>query len=230
MHFNFKIFFLSLLLGCGNKEPPPPPVELIFQVPLAIEPTRMTYTVGDTLWLSASFSNQIQEINTNQRYIVTPDNFDLRTHIGIRQLVYSNKYFSEQPGAQSKFKFIHKVGDIAVLGPTFGSIKYEYNKEMYNARIGIIPLDTGTFSLNFLNGWGVKRSNEPWPNLSFINLPTTTDGNTQQASYLTTFYYINEGNNNFNLLQKRSQLTSFTNPIAMNINYEQEATYTFIID
>ena len=228
MRLNYSFFLLpSLLLSCKHKDPPPPPVDFIFQVPLTVTPTQTTYSVGDTLWISADFSDQLPEFTSKTTYPVTPDNFDIKTGIGIRRLTASKDNFSDLPGAVSSFRFISKIGNIEFSGPTFGGLSYLYFNKKYFSKIGLIPLNTGFFILNFYNGWGIYKPDRPWPDLSYINLPVDSNGQPQHAKYLTTLYYVNDGQNNFNLLDQNLQLNLSNNSDLININYVKEATYTF---
>lgn len=229
MRLHYFFLPLSLLVSCGHKEPPPPPVYLIFQVPLTIAPVRNVYSVGDTLWLNADFSDQLSEYNSKKPYPVTPSNFDLHTIIGLLNLKYPDRYLGSQPGAVDNFTIINKLGSIDGLGQTYGNISYHYSSNRYRLLIGIIPRDPGVFCFSLFDGWKVKKSDKSYPDLSYIDIGTTADRKPQKAVLSTIFYYINNGKNNFALLSQYSQLSSSINPSTENNNFEQEATYTFIV-
>lgn len=220
-------FLLSLtILSCDQKEPFAQPVEFIFKIPMTLAPIQSSYLIGDTLWLNANFSNKIAELNSGNDYYINPTNFSFNTFIGLKKLTYHDKYFSNQPGAINSFEIVNKTGELKISGPTFGDASYKYQNDKHQLSIGIIARDTGVFSISLLDGWIVKKNK---PDLSYIDLPNSITGEPQIALFKRIFYYINNGHNNFNLLESNSQLTLFSNPSPDNINYEKEATYTFRI-
>ena len=216
MRLNYRFFLLlGSLLSCKHKDPPPPPVDFIFQVPLTVTPMQTTYAVGDTLWINADFSDQLSEFTSKNTYPVTPADFNIKTGIGVQRLVSSTKYLSQQTGAVGSFKFIAKVGDISFPGPTFGNLSCIYTNKNYFLKIGVIPLNTGIYCINFYSGWWLYKPDRPWPDLSYINLPADSNDQPQRAKYLTTFYYVNDGQNNFDLLIKIYNLIYLTTLILL---------------
>ncbi|TGE15263.1 hypothetical protein [Hymenobacter elongatus] len=90
-----KHLFLCVLLLAGCKrEPAPEFVDLIFQIPFALTPERDTVAVGDTLWLTADFSDQLRDFYTGQRYPVPPASFRLRTLLGLLRLTLPTRSIS----------------------------------------------------------------------------------------------------------------------------------------
>lgn len=225
-----KALFCGLLLLAGcEREPFPEIVGFTFQIPFTLTPIRDTLAVGDTLWLTADFSDQLLELNSGQRYPVTPTNFELRTRLGIFRLADPTKYLTQQPGATAAFTFVNKVGAVTRPNTTFSTLTYSYSPGRYYLRVGLIPQRQGIFSINLGDGWSSREREENEPDLSHIDLGVDQDGVKRRPVFETIFYDINDGQTNFSLLQQHSLLTSINNPTASNINFEQKATYTFVV-
>ncbi|TGE15264.1 hypothetical protein [Hymenobacter elongatus] len=225
-----KHFLLCLLLLAGCKrEPAPEFVDLTFQIPFALTPERDTVAVGDTLWLTADFSDQLRDFYTGQRYPVPPANFRLRTLLGLFRLTLPTRTLANQPAATEDFTFVNKVGAVARQAPTFNEVSYVHAQGRYHLRVGLIPQRRGVFSVNFLDGWLTRRREEKEPDLSYLDLGKTADGLRRQAVFRSFFHYINEGRTNFELYKQHCAPVSLNYPNPGNINGEQEGTLTFVV-
>jgi len=225
-----RYLFLCLLLLAGCKrEPAPEFVDFIFQVPLTLAPARDTVAVGDTLWLTADFSDQLQEFYSGQKYQVTPGNFELRALLGLFKLTNPSKDIGSQPAATESFTFVNQIGSVTRRGATFSGVQYVYKQGSYQLHVGLIPRARGVFCINFLDGWLSRDRDDPGPDLSYIELGQTAEGGKRRASFRIIFYRINDGQTNFNLFRQHCQAASLVYPEPDNINYEQKATFTFVV-
>lgn len=222
------LFGCWLLVGC-KPEPAPEYVEFAFRIPLQLTPIRETVAVGDTLWLTADFSDQLEDFHTGQHYPVTPDHFALRTLLGLFRLGDVTKPISQQPGATAVFKFVNQVGRVSPLGPTFSAVDYTYTPGRYQLRLGLIPQQPGVFCVNFIDGWQSPALSNSQPDLSYLVSGRTPEGGQRHAIFMPFVYGINQGQTNFALFQQHCLAVSVTSPTVSSINYEQKATFTFAV-
>lgn len=220
---------LCLLSSCERDEKPvPEQVPFIFQIPLTISPPKDTVSVGDTLWLKANFPDTVREFYSGHYYTVKPNQFDWRTSIAIRKLVYPNQYLGNQLAASNSFTYINKIGKLEP-NSIFADLKYNYANNIYSCKIGIVSKQKGVYTFNFGDSWNLSSNSAPQPNLSFIQLDPTNSNKQRQAVYRAVYYYINNKQTNFYLVKANSLYTSLNYPSESNINYEQEASYSFVV-
>ncbi|NVO32471.1 hypothetical protein [Hymenobacter lapidiphilus] len=229
MKYYYLLLGLLLLAGCEPK-PEDEFTDFIFQLPFQMT-ARDTISIGDTLWLTADISDQLREFNSGSTYKVTPRDFEFKTLLGLRELTFPDKDLADQPSATESFLFVDKTGSLTRRGTTFSPVNYAYANEGYKLRIGLVPRQQGVFCLNFLNGWGGSSAKPtPTPDLSYLLTNPAPNGG-RRIGFLDGFYhYINEGNTNFYLFKQHCFATSLkNNPSVGNVNYEQEATFTFVV-
>ncbi|MET4104896.1 hypothetical protein [Hymenobacter sp. UYP22] len=225
----YLFVLIALLCSCEREERPiPEQVPFIFQIPLTISPSKDTVSVGDTLWLKASFPDTVREFYSGKYYTVKPTQFDWMTSIAMRKLVYSNQYLGNQLAAANNFSYINKIGTIKPNN-TFSDLRYEYINKIYTCKIGIIPKQKGIYAFNFGDNWNISSNSKPKPDLSFIKLDSSKDNMNRQAVYQSVYYYINDKHTNFYLVKANSLYASLNYPDNSNINYEQEGSYAFVV-
>ncbi|MFD2786304.1 hypothetical protein [Hymenobacter rubripertinctus] len=225
-----RYFLLTLLLlsGCGEK-PENEYTDFIFQLPFQMT-ARDTVAVGDTLWLTADFSDQLREFYSGNTYPVTPQNFELKTLLGLFELTLPDRSIGNQPSATEYFTFINKTGSLTNLGTTFSPVSYVYTSGRYQLRVGLVAQRRGVFCANFLDDWAGRRGKEAVPDLTYLVPGRTPDGGKRYARFDGFYYYINEGNTNFYLFKQHCLAISVVNnPSVGNINAEQEASFTFVV-
>lgn len=224
------LLILLLLAGCAEK-PENEYTNFIFQLPFQMTP-RDTVAVGDTLWLTADFSEQLREFYSGNAYSVTPQNFELRNKLGLYRLINKEKNLANQPSATGDFTFVNKIGQIVDRGNTNSPITYKYTDGRYQLKVGLIPKSKGVFCASFLDGWGSRNRNENPPDLSYLVPGRTADGGKRIANFQTFRFYINDGKTNFYLFKEHCLALSLSPDPAIskgNINAEQESTFTFVV-
>jgi hypothetical protein len=211
------LFLASTAFNCeGEKEPEF--IMMDFVLPFTITPTDASFSLGDTLWVEAAFSEKLEEYNSKIYYDIK--DFDFQSKIGIRELTNPNLDLSDQPSAVDFFSFIPITGTMPFIGETFSPFKFEYRENQYFFKLGLAPKQKGVFCVNFL----------PPSELDLqpgLNLGKTNDGRKRIPAFQHLYFIINEGNTNFDLFKKHCKASSITTPLEINIFYEQKGTFTF---
>lgn len=223
------IVFLALLSSCEREDEEREYADFILQIPLTITPVKDTLAVGDTLWVTADFTENLQELYSGNSYPVTPDNFLLKTNVAFLKLANSPRSLATQEGVSTNFAIVNKTGKITSRSQTFADVTYEHKQNRYHLKTGVIPLFPGIYVLNFGDGWLSSRIDAPRPDLTYLDAGTSPNGTKREFIFRSIFYYINNGNTNFHILQNKIQLASVANPSTSNTNAEKEASYTFIV-
>ncbi|MET4104895.1 hypothetical protein [Hymenobacter sp. UYP22] len=224
-----SLFACLLLLTACHQEEKREFADVILQIPLSITPEKDSVSIGDTLWLTADFSNQLQELNSGNSYRVTPSNFSIKTSIAFFKLTPPLKSLATQEGSVSHFVVTNKTGKTVITSQTFGNISYDYKQDKYLLKTGIIPKHKGIYTIYIGDGWLSKNTNEPGPDLSYIDAGITPNGVKRELIFRTIFYSINNGRTNFNILQQHILLASIAYPSTSNTNTEQRACFTFVV-
>ena len=196
-------------------------VELRFALPYSIEPNRVEYKIGDTLWLSANFPDTVYEFLSKDHIKVIDYGFP--TYLGFRKLISKDITLSQQPGAAASFEVVNKLGKTTTQFETFNPIEIIYENGHYKCLIGIIPTQVGVFCINFLS------PKEDAIDFSSIDLGYNSKGIKRRGYYTQFYYVINSGETNVDLLRANNKLSS-DNPMYMtssNLYYEQKGTFTF---
>ncbi|RZL41767.1 MAG: hypothetical protein EOP00_24345 [Pedobacter sp.] len=188
-----------------------------FVVPVKVYSANDTLSVKDTLWVEMDFSDKVLDYQTNQTY--TLENFDFKTAVILRRIEYDTSNTVGQPGAYNKFDFVNKIGAIndwshEEIG--WGILRPVYENNRYRLKAGFIPNDTGVFFIYFFRDMLSVRS-DPIKVL---------DNNCEEyMSFMRVL--VNDGNTNFDLLQRKSKLREVRDEIT--IWQDSKATYTFYV-
>lgn len=217
----FVLFLSSLLLFENCKKETPDFVELRFVLPYSIEPNRVEYKIGDTLWLSGNFPDTVYEFLSKNHIKVV--NYSFPTYLGFMKLIGKDITLSQQPGASASFEVVNKLGKTTTQFETFNPIEIIYENGHYKCLIGIIPKQVGVFCINFLS----PKSDAV--DFSSIDLGINENGVKRKGRYIVFYYIINNGETNVDLLRANNKLAS-DNPMyatSRNLYYEQKGTFTF---
>jgi hypothetical protein len=211
------LFLATTAFNCeGEKEPEF--IMMDFVLPFTITPTDANFSLGDTLWVEAAFSEKLEEYNSKVYYDIK--DFDFQSKILLFELTNPNLDLSYQPSAVDFFHFIPIVGTIPFIGETASPFAFEYKENKYFFRLGLVPKQKGVFCVNFL----------PPSELDLrpgLMLGKTNDGRERIPSFQHLYFLINEGNTNFDLFKQNCKANSITTPLEINIFYEQKGTFTF---
>ena len=178
------------------KEKPFASQSLRFVLPITINPSASAANRGDTIWIEASFSDSLLELNSNKKIKLA--NFDFgQTSIGIRRLVDKQKGLSDQASAVINFDLIDKDGQITFPGETFVDFKFRYDmlKCEYLLRVGIAPRSVGIFCINFLGPTELFYEN-------VLDLGIASNGAKIIPRYDYIVFPINNGINNIELFRE----------------------------
>jgi hypothetical protein len=193
-----------------------------FQVPLSTTPIKDTINLGDTIILEANFSDSVLDIISGKYFKLT--NLDFKTRIAILKVGNTDLSLPEQPGATALFNFINEIGAVTDLSQSFGGLKCEYVNGYYKAKIRVIPIQKGVFTLFFFSQWNGHNSQ-----LDFIDLGRTESGGRKIANMTNVYFLVNDSQTNYELLKQNSKLGSVVSPNTENIRAETQSTYTFAV-
>lgn len=142
---NFTFFFLAIFYisiaptcNCSNDYCE---VNYHFQLPLSLTPQIDTFKIGDTIWISSEFSNEILELNTGER--ITLNEFDFHSELTFEKI-------SETPfeNANLEFTVIEELGSlsfISLVGTSSFRMNYLFENERYKCKFGFVPTNEGLF-------------------------------------------------------------------------------------
>ena len=235
MTYSLTFCWLLLGLGCSAascEKNAPERVEAVrisFEVPLAIAPARAAYAPGDTLWLSADFSDSVQVFNGPGRHRLPPAQFDFKTVVSFQEFVAPARTLAEQPGAGNAFAVVSRVGALGPPGRESAPLDFAHANGRYRARVGLIPRRRGVFGVSFVSGSAGVGVTRPPVDLSFLALPPAADGTRQVAQLESVLYPVNGGQTNLALLRASATLTTALAPTPANIAYQERGVYTFAV-
>ena len=81
-----------LLLSACKRDPLPDLVHFAFVIPVSISPGADTVARGDTLWLTANFSDSLLDLRSNQRYRLRAQDIPLISSVGFNQLMGAGQF------------------------------------------------------------------------------------------------------------------------------------------
>ena len=226
MSFYSQCALLSLvLLSACEPAPHPERVHFAFLIPLRISPAADTVARGDTLWLTANFSDSLLDLRSHRRYHLPPQDIKIYTNVGFKHLVGAGQFYE---GATARFRVVNRVGQLRPFGGIFGRLDLVHDGQRYRARIGIVPQFVGVYALSFLPTFDSPIG--PDNPLPFLHLPPDGDGNPRVAVLDDIYYVVNDGNTHFALQRQNNYVVSDT-PGAPEgaIYYETQGTYTFAV-
>jgi len=201
--------------------------DLVPIIYLNVQPEKKQLNVGDTLWITAHIKDTFNTFYDNsmgesifQGEFYPLKNFDFLTKLKLRSLTNNNLTLSEQPGATQSFKYINSIGSVYILNEEMGRFQFHYNSNTYTAKVGLIPLNPGIYSLYF--------SPPEYLDFSTNKFGYGQGGNLNQGRYKTILYVINNlSQNNIDLFYKNCKFTLDILPVPFNIYYVEKGTYTF---
>jgi len=210
------------LNGCKKRYPNV--VSMLFLAPVTITPSARTMQLGDTLWLTASFSDSLLDYNSGNRYRVRPPDMTFVTGFAIKKLLGVGQL---PAGIASTVNVVAKVGQMSVGGTTTGLFSLVYDGARYRGRFGLIPTQRGITSVSLLLGpaGGAKALRTYIP---FIQLPPAADGTEQKALLEDMYFVINDGKaTNYDLYSQHTKAYSLDPGIdPKSLIYEAQSTFT----
>jgi len=212
------LLYLIATTAFRCKEKDPEFIVMSFTLPFSVSPLNPEFQIGDTLWIEAAFSENLEEFNSKSYYSLK--NFDFKSKIGLLKLINPNLDLSSQPSATDYFEFIPKIGTVPFIGETFSPFTLEYRDNHYYFKLGLIPKQKGVYALSFLSPGELDLR----PGLT---LGKSNDGLDIIPDYEWLLFTINNGNTNFDLFKKNCKALSIAFPTIPNIYYEQKGTFTF---
>ena len=203
-------------------------VHFAFVLPVSVEPSAPTVTLGDTLWLSANFSDSLLDLRSNMRYRIRPQDLPLHSIIGFFTL---NGAGTQPTGFTSGFRIVNEIGKVTDAGGTTKNFLMAHDGTHYRARIGIIPQAKGVFAFSIITG--LRPPFRAFGPLPFMQVSPDAKGRPRSPFLDDIYYVINDGDTNFPLLQQNSYTStspSVPHPREATVYYEQKETFTFMVD
>lgn len=153
-----------------------------FQMGIKAYPDKDTINVGDTIWLEIIEPVTLTDVQTG-RTVDFSGAANLGSALAFHKLSTDNRFTIP---AADKFMFLLQKGEqVASLDPSYGR-QYLFVEETgtYLFRLGIIPKESGVYSILFSNAANVYRKNDECTKAAFgLNFK-----NTNQHYYLHPFY------------------------------------------
>lgn len=206
-------------------EPRPNWVHFAFVIPVDIAPSTESVLLGDTLWLTANFSDSLLDLRSQKRYRLRKEEVELTSYIYFQRLLGAGQ---APTGFAQGFKVVNQIGKLGEPTTSFRSFEPSYDGNHYRARMGIIPQSKGAFSLSFLTN--LKKPLGPKEPFPVLSVPPDANGDPQRAMLDGMYYIINQGKTNFALLQQNSLVVSTNpDPAEATLYYEQKSTFAFIV-
>jgi hypothetical protein len=210
---------------CGDNDEPEF-VFMAFLIPITITPPGEQIQLGDTMWITGSFPDTLEEYYSSKFYRF--ENFDFKSKICLHKLVDDQKNISEQPGAFDFISIYNNKGSLQQISSICGSLSLNYKSNKYSYKIGLLPNTEGIFTINFL--WPIDLHGMPDEQIDLrpiINLKNTPDGRKRIPVYEAFYFVVNGGATNFSLFQEHCKAESLENPAPINVFYEQKGSFTF---
>lgn len=216
------LLFVSSAFQC-EQEKEPEFVPITLSIPFTITPLSSTVFLGDTIWVTANFSEVFSEYKTTDEYVIK--NFDFKSKVGLFKFINSNIIMGDQPSATDFFTFVPVTSTVPFIGETFSPFTFVYDNNQYKFKLGLVPKQRGVYCINFLPPGDIQGNFEAALDLGVNNM-----GQKRIPVLEYVLFVINDGNTNFDLFQKHCRATSTTfpgNQDFTNINYEQKGSFTF---
>jgi len=156
------IIFLLQASSCDKEEKEF--VDVWPRMPVNISPPQELISIGDTLWLNIDFPDTVEDYLTKKFYKV--ENYDFFTSIMLLKLIGPTINRADQPAAASNFSFYQKIGSLINIGSLGGDLKFDYSGSRYKNKIGLVPKQSGVFSLIMLYRGSGKPFGEVVENIS----------------------------------------------------------------
>lgn len=211
------------ITGCKPKQYPVI-VPLVLLAPATITPTNSILHLGDTLWVTANFSDSLLDLNSGHRYRVRPQDLTLSTFIAVHKLQGPG-----QPniGIASTLRVIEKVGKLSIGGATTGVFSPVYDGHFYRARFGLIPTQSGIISISLLLS-PIDGPRAFGNFIPFIQFPPDVQGQEQKAVLDNMYFVINEGKaNNYDLYRQQFTIDPETSGAPdTGLFYGRNSTFT----
>ena len=210
---------LSIILSCCKKNDYKIIQTLNFLYPITIYPTSDTIVKGDTLWITLDIADSLYDNLTNKKYYLP--NYNFYTYFFVAKINDKIKNLSEQEYASEKFTVHSITGNIIKTGAFSIDFTPVYENHRYKLMGGIIPNDTGVFSIRTQNlTFGDKIP------ISKLDLGKDINGHQLIAGIGLINSLINEKNTHYDLFLKYCKSGNTTD---LNEWKEENTTYTFVV-
>lgn len=226
MKRNIVLSILALLVlcsfkNCGENEKFPEYVDMIFMIPITISPVQENFRTNDTITIEAIFSDTIKEFYSGMSFRV--QDFDFLAKIVTVSIESPDLYLSQQPGNSSSYDIISDSGSTIIAGSLGGFFGFNYLGNTYSNRTWFIPKVPGLYNIAFLSSY---VSNHKLLD-DIIDLGYTQNGQRRIPVLRNIYFIVNDGDNNFQLLNENCKLALTDFPVPNNIYGERYGTFTF---
>ncbi|HMP31828.1 MAG: hypothetical protein KF725_10560 [Cyclobacteriaceae bacterium] len=214
---SWSLLLLLLLSAKCNEEKDPEFVFMTFEIPITINPTGETLTLGDTLWINGQFSDTLLDIHSGKYFKLK--NFDFKSKICISRINNNQLYTSQQQPAFNEFSY---YGDVYQTSSICGPVTFNYSNGQYFYKVALIPKNTGVFNI-FVNR-PVDLHGFPDEQIDlvpYINLGVASDGRKKIPVYEAFLFIVNNGSTNFELFKQ------YAKPGTDIVPSEEKGSFTF---
>ncbi len=194
-----------------------------FEMPYTVSPSADTIRVGDTLLLTANFSDTLYEALRGER--IPMECFRFNVLMTTWELVNPGGHLAQQRGATNAFQFLFGPENGEVTSAVFANVRPVCQQGRYRFELRMVARRAGVFAFYLQD-----------QKVGFLNLPERLAPSTPELRRIPVVrfnrYIINEGRTNYNIY-KQHALPQPTNPNwPREGNWpqmEEYGTYTFVV-
>jgi hypothetical protein len=210
---------LLLCMAC-KKDPQIERVFFEFEMPFTVTPDTDTLRVGDTLRITAKFSDSLFDNISNKKYHVPQ--FEFNNNIAsIRKLIDSSKQIIDQTPAIPFFKLISNNDQVKTISNSSVTFTITSSLNFYFFSIDLIAKQPGVYAIWLLNGFG--------PDDGFPILPdylVTSSPEFRRIPVTRQHGFVwNDGKTHYELLKQNCRTFSHT----ADSSREKRTIYTFVV-
>jgi hypothetical protein len=210
-------------LGGCRKQQDVEEVYFEFELPFRVWPATDTIRVGDTLLLTANYSDTLYEALRGQR--IPMECFGIPMLMVTTELKIPDKNIAGQPGATNAFSFLFGPDNGEVTSADFANIRPVCRGGRYHFELRLVARRAGVFAFMLQD-----------QKVGFLNLPERLAPSTPDLRRIPVVrfnrYIINEGRTHFAIFRQHAT------PSPVNPNWPREGnwpkmeeygTYTFVV-
>lgn len=215
----FVISISSCCNSCNKDKNKYEQVVFEFAIPISISSGSDTINMGDSLTVTANFSDSLFDVLSQKKYYLP--NFNFKTVAVIQKLTNPELDINQQASAVWKFLYFNTIGSFSNFSATFADVNYLYQNNQYKLNVKVAPNEKGVFIIRFYHSTGTSGRTE-LPQELAPNEP----GIKRFPVMKVVRYTFNNGNTHFNIYKNNCKPRD---PNEATNWVESKTTYTFVV-